>query len=153
MEPQEQEDKAFDPTLHTAEYVAVEPNDFFAQIRDKVEDALQRTPNVILVIPRGAQAFHSTQDFLALGKLQWRREVRVAVATPDPTIAGLARVLGFYIVSPPANHPALAGDPSFDNGEFSDGPGTIEKPTAPLALGTPGSPTGCSRPLFPSTPP
>lgn len=149
MEPQEQEDKAFDPTLHTAEYVAVEPDDSFAQIRDKVEDALQRTPNVILVIPRGAQAFHTTQDFLALGKLQWRREVRVAVATPDPTIAGLARVLGFYIVSPPADHPALAGDPSFDNGESSDGPGTIEKPTAPLALGTPGSPDWVLSPVIP----
>lgn len=150
MEPQEeQEDKAFDPTLHTAEYVAVAPDDSFAQIRDKVEDALKRTPNVILVIPRGSQAFHTTQDFLALGKLQWRREVRVAVATPDPTIAGLARVLGFYIVSPPTDHPALAGDPSFDNGESSDGPGTIEKPTAPLALGTPGTPDWVLSPVIP----
>ncbi|MEO5951950.1 MAG: hypothetical protein ABIQ44_05705, partial [Chloroflexia bacterium] len=84
-----QEEKEFDPTVHTAEYVAVEPDESFTEIRDKIEDALRRTPNVILIIPRGAQAFHTTQDFLALGKLQWRREVRVAVATPDPTIAGL----------------------------------------------------------------
>ena len=75
-----QEEKEFDPTVHTAEYVAVEHDESFAQIRDKIEEALRRTPNVILIIPRGAQAFHTTQDFLALGKLQWRREVRVAVA-------------------------------------------------------------------------
>lgn len=132
-----QEEKEFDPTIHTAEYVAVEHDESFAQIRDKIEDALRRTPNVILIIPRGSQAFHTTQDFLALGKLQWRREVRVAVATPDPTIAGLARVLGFHIVDPPADHPALVGDPGLeDSAAQDDHNGTIEKPTSPLPLGS-----------------
>lgn len=131
-----QEEKEFDPTVHTAEYVAVEPDESFTQIRNKIEDALRRTPNVILIIPRGAQSFHNTQDFLALGKLQWRREVRVAVATPDPTIAGLARVLGFHIVEPPADHPALAGDPALESSSAQDDHnGTIEKPTSPLPLG------------------
>jgi hypothetical protein len=131
-----QEEKEFDPTVHTAEYVAVEHDESFAQIRDKIEEALRRTPNVILIIPRGAEAFHTTQDFLALGKLQWRREVRVAVATPDPTIAGLARVLGFHIVEPPADHPALMGDPGIDSSSAQDDHnGTVEKPTSPLPLG------------------
>ncbi len=147
------EAKDFDPTIHTAEYVAIEHDESFAQIRDKVEDALARTPNVILVIPRGTTAFHTTQDFLALGKIQWRREVRVAVATPDPTIAGLARVLGFHIVEPPADHPALAGDPGLDNGTGSeDEGGTIEKPTSPLPLGgLPGMPEWVISPTIPGS--
>jgi hypothetical protein len=148
-----QEGKEFDPTIHTAEYVVVEHDESFAQIRDKIEEALGRTPNVILIIPRGATAFHTTQDFLALGKLQWRREVRVAVATPDPTIAGLARVLGFHIVEPPADHPALAGDPGLDNiPSAEDEARGIEKPTSPLPLGSlPGMPEWVLSPTVPGS--
>src|SRR5829696_1616204 len=72
-------EKEFDPSKHTAEYVAVERDDSMASITQKVSDALKRTPYVILIVPRGAHAFHSTQDFLALGKLQWAEEVRVAL--------------------------------------------------------------------------
>lgn len=146
-----QQEKEFDPTIHTAEYVSVEPDESFIQIRDKIEAALGRTPNVILVIPRDAQAFHTTQDFLALGKLQWRREVRVAVATPDPTIAGLARVLGFHIVEPPVDHPSLAGDPGMAHSAAeleAGGPG--EDATSPLPLGgLPGVPEWVISPTLP----
>jgi hypothetical protein len=132
MGPIEKED--FDPTEFSAEFVAVGQDEAISTILERVGEALGRTPNVVLIIPRGSQAFHSTQDFLALGKLQWSGEARVAVASPDPTIAGLARVLGFHIVDAPADHPSIAGDPSFDqSGAADDG---IEQPTAPLPLGT-----------------
>jgi hypothetical protein len=150
-------EKEFDPSKHTAEYVAVERDDSMAAILEKVSDALKRTPYVIMIVPRGAHAFHTTQDFLALGKLQWAEEVRVALASPDPVIAGLGRVLGFHIVDPPADHPALAGDPALDNDpppERDD----AEKPTAPLPLGTPlpgatgSTPDWVLRPAVPNYP-
>jgi hypothetical protein len=149
-------EKEFDPSKHTAEYVAVERDDSMAAILEKVSDALKRTPYVIMIVPRGAHAFHSTQDFLALGKLQWAEEVRVALASPDPVIAGLGRVLGFHIVDPPADHPALAGDPALDNDpppERDD----AEKPTAPLPLGALPGATGSTpdwvlRPAVPTYP-
>lgn len=126
------EEKEFDPSEYAAEYVTVGKEEEIQSILAKVEDAWTRTPNAVLVIPRGAQAFHSTQDFLALGKLQGAREVRVSIASLDPTIGGLARVLGFHIVEPPADHPALADDPAIGAPE-PDGR-DIEKPTAPLPL-------------------
>ncbi len=126
-------EKDFDPTKFSAELLAVGKDEAISSILGRVGEALGRTPNVVLVIPRGSEAFHTTQDFLALSKLQWTGEVRVSVASPDPTIAGLARVLGFHIIDPPEDHPALAGDPSFAQGEQ---PGDdIEQPTAPLPLG------------------
>jgi len=106
-------EKDFDPTKFSAELLAVGHDEAISSILSRVGEALGRTPNVVLVIPRGAEAFHTTQDFLALSKLQWSGEVRVSVASPDPTIAGLARVLGFHVIDPPEGHPALAGDPSF----------------------------------------
>lgn len=135
MGPIEKEE--FDPTRYSAEFVAVERDEHISAILERVGEALRRTPNVVLIIPRGAQAFHTTQDFLALGKLQWTGEVRVAVASPDPTIAGLARVLGFHIVDPPVGHPALAGDPTLDSADQDHDARSsdIEKPTAPLPLG------------------
>lgn|GEM_PF-6663797 len=126
------EEKEFDPSEYPAEYVTVGKEEEIQSILAKVEDAWTRTPNAVLVIPRGAQAFHSTQDFLALGKLQGAREVRVSIASLDPTIGGLARVLGFHIVEPPADHPALADDPAI--GEPEPDGRDIEKPTAPLPL-------------------
>lgn len=132
MGPIEKEE--FDPTQFSAEFVAVGQDEAISTILDRVSAALGRTPNVVLIIPRGSEAFHTTQDFLALGKLQWSGDARVAVASPDPTIAGLARVLGFHIVDAPPDHPSVAGDPSFDqSGAEDDG---IEQPTAPLPLGT-----------------
>jgi hypothetical protein len=126
------EEKEFDPSEYAAEYVTVGKEEEIQSILAKVEDAWTRTPNAVLVIPRGAQAFHSTQDFLALGKLQGAREVRVSIASLDPTIGGLARVLGFHIVEPPADHPALVDDPAV--GEPEPDGRDIEKPTAPLPL-------------------
>src|SRR5438105_15814672 len=114
-------EKEFDPTEFSAEFVAVGQDEAISSILDHVTEVFQRTPNVVLIIPRGSQAFHTTQDFLALGKLQWTGEVRVAVASPDPTIAGLARVLGFHIVDAPPDHPSIAGDPSFDQPEGREG--------------------------------
>lgn len=119
----------FDATIYTAEFVTAEADEPIAAILEKVEAALERTPSVVLIIPRGSFAFHSTHDFLALGKLHGGREVRVAVATPDPTIASLARVLGFHIEDVPPDHPAMehassGGRPPLDT----------EQPTAPLPL-------------------
>lgn len=126
-------DKEFDPTEYPAEYIAVERTELIQRILEKVEEAWARTPNAVLVIPRGTQAFHTTHDFLALGKLQGARDVRVSIASLDPTISGLARVLGFYLVDPPEGHPALAGDPSLDSAPYDD---DVEKPTAPLSIGS-----------------
>src|SRR4051812_28107627 len=114
-------EKEFDPTEFSAEFVAVAQDEAIPTILEHVSEALSRTPNVVLIIPRGSQAFHTTQDFLALGKLQWSGETRVAVASPDPTIAGLARVLGFHIVDAPAGHPAIANDPSLGQTEGASG--------------------------------
>jgi hypothetical protein len=126
-------EKEFDPAEFSAELVAVDKDEAISSILSRVTEALGRTPNVVLIIPRDTEAFHSTQDFLALSKLQWSGDARVSVASPDPTISGLARVLGFHIVDPPADHPALAGDPALDQ---SVHPGDdIEQPTSPLPLG------------------
>lgn len=131
-------EKEFDPSQYPTEYVPVEREDGIAAVLSHVEEAFAHSPNVVLVIPRGAQAFHSTHDFLALGKVPWGREVRVSIASPDPTIAGLARVLGFHLVEPPRDHPLIAGDPSYSGGEPSELLDGVEKPTAPLNLGAGG---------------
>src|SRR5436853_6760863 len=112
-----------------AEYIAVGASESMSSVLERIEDTWTRTPNAVLIIPRGAGPFHITQDFLALGKLQGARDVRVSVASLDPVIAGLARLLGFYVVDPPVGHPALAGDPTLDNPSMD---GDIEQPTAPL---------------------
>lgn len=122
----------FDATIYTAEFVTAEVDEPVSGILEKVEAALERTPNVVLIIPRGSFAFHSTHDFLALGKLHGGREVRVAVASPDPTIASLARVLGFHIEDVPSDHPYMehastGGRPPIDT----------EQPTAPLPVPLP----------------
>lgn len=123
----------FDPTVYPPEYVTVGISEPIQPILEKIEAAWERSPNAVLIIPRGAQAFHTTHDFLALGKLQGAREVRVSIVSLDPTIEGLARVLGFHIVDPPEGHPALADDPSLGSvaGSARDN-NDIEKPTAPL---------------------
>ena len=118
----------FDPTIYTAEFVTAQPDETLLDILERVEIALHRTPNVVLILPRGSQAFHSTHDFLALGRLHGGREVRVSIASPDPTIASLARVLGFHVESIPDDH------------EYYEVPGSVptadtEQPTAPLPLG------------------
>ncbi len=130
MGPAEEE---FDPTKYAPEYITVEAAEGIQSILDKVANAWTRTPNAVLVIPRGAQAFHTTHDFLALGKIQGAREVRVSVASLDPSIAALARVLGFHMVDPPEGHPALLGDPALGSTALT---GDIEKPTAPLSIGS-----------------
>src|SRR5437763_17017189 len=84
-------EKDFYPTEFSAELLAVDKDEAISSILNRVTEALVRTPNVVLIIPRDTEAFHSTQDFLALSKLQWSGEARVSVASPDPTIAGLAR--------------------------------------------------------------
>ncbi|MDQ3930452.1 MAG: hypothetical protein M3328_15075, partial [Chloroflexota bacterium] len=129
MGPLESESE-FDHTLYTAEFVTAEPDEPLAAILERVEDALSRTPNVVLILPRGSTAFHSTHDFLALGKLHNGRDVRVSIASPDPTIASLARVLGFYVESVPDDH------------NYYEAPGSVtdedtEQPTSPLPLGPP----------------
>ncbi|HEX8231074.1 MAG TPA: hypothetical protein VF826_17435 [Chloroflexia bacterium] len=120
----------FDHTLYTAEFVTAEPDEPLATILERVEDALSRTPNVVLILPRGSKAFHSTHDFLALGKLHSGRDVHVSIASPDPTIASLARVLGFYVETVPDDH------------DYYESPGSVteedtEQPTSPLPLGPP----------------
>lgn len=129
------ETEEFDASDYPPEYVAVGVEDTMPAILDRVEEALARSPNVVLIIPRGTFVFHTTHDLLALGKLQWKREVRVSIASPDPTIAGLARVLGFHIPDPLPDHPALAGDPSLGSTSLD---GDVEKPTAPLSIGNAG---------------
>ncbi|MEA2574006.1 MAG: hypothetical protein QOH93_1304 [Chloroflexia bacterium] len=129
MGPLESESE-FDHTLYTAEFVTAEPDEPLATILERVEDALTRTPNVVLILPRGSTAFHSTHDFLALGKLHSGRDVHVSIASPDPTIASLARVLGFYVESVPDGH------------DYYEEPGSVteedtEQPTSPLPLGPP----------------
>ncbi len=126
IEPEE-----FDATQYPPEYVTVEMDEAIHSILERVEEGWVRSPNVVLIIPRGAQAFHNTHDFLALGKLPGARQVCVSIASPDPTIAGLARVLGFYIVDVPEGHPALTQDPTTGFSSEDD----IEKPTSPLPLG------------------
>lgn len=127
MGPLESESE-FDPTLYTAEFVTARTDETLLDILERVEIALHRTPNVVLILPRGNQAFHTTHDFLALGRLHNGREVRVSIASPDPTIASLARVLGFHVESIPDDH------------EYYEVPGSVpapetEQPTAPLPLG------------------
>lgn len=130
-------DREFNPADFPPEYLTVGLAETLPSILDRVEEAWIRTPNVVLVIPRGSHAFHSTHDFLALGKLQDSREVRVSIASHDPIIMGLARLLGFFVVDAPAGHPALANDPA-----EGDAPGdNIEQPTAPLPLGAPPGPS------------
>ncbi len=125
-------EKEFDPSEYPPEYVAVGKAEALQSILDRVEEAWIRTPNAVLIIPRGAHAFHTTHDFLALGKLQGVREVRISIVSLDPTIAGLASLLGFHLVDPPEGHPALAEDPSMMTSEVDEN--EIEKPTAPLPM-------------------
>lgn len=120
----------FDPTIYTAEFVTAEPDEPLSVILERVEEAMSRTPNVVLILPRGSAAFHSTHDFLALGKLHSGRDVRVSVASPDPTVVSLARVLGFYVEGVPDDH------------DYYEAPGSVppdetEQPTSPLPLGAP----------------
>ena len=125
------EAEEFDATQYPPEHVTVGLDEAIQSILERVEEGWVRSPNVVLIIPRGAQAFHNTHDFLALGKLPGARQVRVSIASPDPTIAGLARVLGFHIVDVPPGHPVLTQDPTLGLPNADD----IEKPTSPLPLG------------------
>jgi hypothetical protein len=131
MGPVERTDE-FDATIYTAEYVIAAVDDPIGEILERVEEAWMRSPNVVLVIPRGCKAFKDTHDFLALGKLPGARQVRVSVASPDMSVASLARVLGFHIADLPLDHPAMQDDPTLE-GTDED---SIEKPTSPLPLGT-----------------
>ena len=129
-------EKEFNPAEYPPEYITVGLTEAMPSILDRVEDAWIRSPNAVLVIPRGSHAFHSTHDFLALGKLQDSREVRVSIASADPIITGLARLLGFHVVDPPPGHPVLTEDPSTHIASADDDDeGNVEKPTAPLPLG------------------
>src|SRR5439155_8451726 len=114
------------------EYVVVGDDELMPSVLERVEEAWAHTPNVVLIIPRSTLAFRTTHDFLALGKLQDSREVRVSIASHDPIVTGLARVLGFYLIDPPPDHPALANDPIEGNGPRD----YVEQATAPLPLGT-----------------
>ena len=144
MEPEETE---FDPEQYPPEYVVVGVSELMPSVLERVEEAWTRTPNAVLIVPRGTIAFHSTHDFLALGKLQDSRFVRVSVGSHDPIIIGLARVLGFYVLDPPPAHPALAGDPIVGDAPPED----VEQPTAPLPLGRP-DPTGPDWVFVPTLP-
>ncbi|MFL5734255.1 MAG: hypothetical protein ACJ78Q_13800 [Chloroflexia bacterium] len=151
MGPIENEFNAGD---YPTEYVVVELSDDMPLIFSKIEDAWTRTPNAVLIIPRGTQAFRNTQDFLALGKLQGAREVRVSIATLDPTILGLARLLGFHLIEPAPDHPALADDPTLGNSSLD---GDVEQPTAPLRVSSmaedPDLPGWVMTPSMPTYPP
>src|SRR5215210_5264047 len=98
MDPPESE---LNPEEYPAEYVVVGDSEALPSVLERVEGVWTRTPNAVLIIPRGTVAFHTTHDFLALGKLQDSRDVRVSIASHDPIVAGLARVLGFYLIDPP----------------------------------------------------
>ncbi len=135
MGPIEQEE--FDPTRYRPEYVVAGVGEGIQSILDRVAEAWTRSPNVVLIIPRGALAFNATHDFLALGKLQGGRDVRVSVASLDPTIAGLARVLGFHTAELPEGYSFEAGDAP--HGQGTGGEADIEKPTSPLPLGRGGA--------------
>src|SRR4051794_21177485 len=124
-------EKEFNPADYPPEYVAVGSDETLGSVLERVEDAWTRSPSAVLIIPRGTACFHTTHDFLALGKLQDSRQVRVSIASHDPIIIGLGRVLGFYIVEPVPDHPALAADPVMGSMPEDD----IEKPTAPLSIG------------------
>ncbi|HUP28295.1 MAG TPA: hypothetical protein VM409_07660, partial [Chloroflexia bacterium] len=126
-------EKEFDPSEYPPEYLTVGKTEELQSILDRVEEAWIRTPNAVLVIPRGAHAFHTTHDFLALGKLQGVREVRVSIVSFDATIAGLASLLGFHIVELPEDHPALIEENAIEEPADPD-ERDIEKPTAPLPL-------------------
>jgi hypothetical protein len=122
----------FDATIYTAEYVMAGVDEAIGEILEHVEEAWMRSPNVVLVIPRRCKAFKDTHDFLALGKLPGARQVRVSIASPDMSVASLARVLGFHIADLPLDHPVMQDDAVFDGEEEE----SIEKPTSPLPLGT-----------------
>ena len=122
----------FDASIYTAEYVTAGVDEPLEEILERVEETWLRSPNVVLVIPRGCKAFKETHDFLALGKLPGARQVRVSVASSDMTVTGLARVLGFHSVELAQDHPMRPDDPDFGLPNESD----IEKPTSPLPLGS-----------------
>lgn len=128
MEPAEQE---FTLEQYPPEYVVVGDAETMPSVLERVEDAWSRSPNAVLIIPRGTLVFRNTHDFLALGKLQDSREVRVSIASHDPIVTGLAKVLGFYLIDPPPDHPALANEPV-----AGSAPGdAVEQATTPLPLG------------------
>src|SRR2546421_1438825 len=127
MQPEEQE---FHPEQYPPEYIVVGDSELMPSVLERVEDAWTRSPNAVLIIPRGTLAFRTTHDFLALGKLQDSREVRISIASHDPIVMGLARVLGFHLIDPPPDHPALVNDPV----EGSAPTDNVEQPTAPLPL-------------------
>jgi hypothetical protein len=137
MGPIEQEE--FDPTRYRPEYVVAGVGEGIQSILDRVAEAWTRSPNVVLIIPQGALAFNATHDFLALGKLQGGRDVRVSVASLDPTIAGLARVLGFHTAELPEGYSFEAGDAPHGRGTGGRADADIEQPTSPLPLGRGGA--------------
>jgi hypothetical protein len=141
----------FNPGEYAPEYVVVGVSDDMPSILSRIEDAWTRTPNAVLIIPRDTQVFHNTQDFLAIGKLQGAREVRISLASLDPTILGLGRLLGFHVLDPAPDHPALANDPALGNSSLD---GDVEQPTAPLRISEAGDvdPNLPGWVLTPSTP-
>ena len=60
-------------------------------------DAVPNGTVVRLNVPRSAVTLRTLEDYNELRALQKRRNLQITVVTPEPTIQGLARILGFEV--------------------------------------------------------
>ncbi|MDQ2807426.1 MAG: hypothetical protein M3Z04_11030, partial [Chloroflexota bacterium] len=60
-------------------------------------DAVPDGTVVRLNVPRSAVTLRTLEDYNELRALQKRRNLQITVVTPEPTIQGLARILGFEV--------------------------------------------------------
>ena len=83
----------------------MQPGDYTIDVglHEATGDLLKRLENVPsgttvrLSVPRDAITMRTLEDYNMLRDLQKRRQVHLTVASPEPTIIGLARIYGFEV--------------------------------------------------------
>jgi hypothetical protein len=96
----------------------MQPGDYTIDVglHEATGDLLKRLENVPqgtkvrLNVPRDAITMRTLEDYNMLRDLQKRRQVQLTVASPEPTIIGLARIYGFEVenLSPQKKAPVPA---------------------------------------------
>ncbi len=97
---------------------------------------LEAVPNgtaVRLNVPRSAVTLRTLEDYNELRALQKRRNLQITVVTPEPTIQGLARILGFEVENSKGGAPKTVPVPDAASDEALPQWGRRDPAAAPAA--------------------
>src|SRR3954464_12216662 len=90
--------------------VDVGPGETTAQLLDQL-NAVPHGTQLLLRLPRDAKALRELDDFNKLRQVAANRELQLVISSPEKTIVGLARLLGFEVDGKPAGIGTATPDP------------------------------------------